>query len=163
MQNRIKSRIAAALGLTVALAAGSMTFMASRAGAQESPAFRNQDTNLLAQVQGKWSWGYEKHGQKFHCVKEIKGNQLIMNTYDDHGDAVYGHVCDCRVQRQGALRIFTFWNVMDTVGPNKGKPVYSKPYSFIYRIMEDGTLAEAHGFFGDEQRSAEFRVWHRVE
>jgi hypothetical protein len=163
MKNWISLRIALRTGAITLLALSHLIINSVNAQVQDLPSLKNQDTNELALVQGKWYWDQELGGRKLHTEKESIGNRTILKTYDEYGEVVYGHVCEFKVEKQGPVKIFTFWNLVDTDGPNKGKFSFKKPYSFIYRIRENGDFTEVHGFLNDERRLPELRIWRRVK
>ena len=99
--------------------------------------------------------------QEGRVVKGVKGNRETVTTYDKEGKQTYAHSVEFRLERQGNVRVFTFFNREVTAGPSKGQKV-AEPASYIYRLRGD-TLEEVWGFLpGQETRELLAAKWRRV-
>ena len=94
-------------------------------------------------------------------VKVVTGNRETVTTYDRSGAVTYAHAVEFRLERQGSVRVFTFFNREITAGPSKGLKV-AEPSSYIYRLRDD-TFEEVWGFLpGQEKRELLAAKWKRV-
>ena len=94
-------------------------------------------------------------------VKVVEGNRETVTTYDAAGNATYAHAVEFRLERQGNVRVFTFFNREVTAGPTRGQKV-PEPSSYIYRLGGEG-FEEVWGFLpGQEQRDLLAAKWKRV-
>src|SRR5215217_574887 len=84
-------------------------------------------------------------------VKVVAGNRETVTTYDAAGNVTYAHAVQFRLEREGKVRVFTFFNREVTAGPTKGQKV-AEPSSYVYRLNGD-TFEEVWGFLpGQEKR-----------
>lgn len=105
----------------------------------------------LAGVQGKWERIMKADGGAFKVVKEHKGNETTVTILDFEGNVVVAKRSEFRLEQTGKVRIFTFFNNVITVGPDKGQ-MDKAPHFYIYRITGD-TFVEVNGLLigdGDE-------------
>jgi hypothetical protein len=120
----------------------------------------------MAKVQGKW----ERSGSSIsrsdpkgthHVGKEIRGSEETI-TYYAQDDLVLGaHRVEFKLEKNGPVGLFTYFNLEITAGQNKGSKE-PRPNSYIYRV-DNNTFAEVWGFLpGQEQRTPELMVWTRV-
>jgi hypothetical protein len=94
-------------------------------------------------------------------VKVVSGNRETVTTYDRAGQQTYGHAVEFRLERQGEVRVFTFFNREVTAGPAKGQRI-AEPSSYIYRVRDD-TFEEVWGFLpGQEKRELLAARWKRA-
>jgi hypothetical protein len=94
-------------------------------------------------------------------VKVVTGNRETVTTYDAAGKVTYAHAVEFRLERQGGVRVFTFFNREVTAGSTKGQKV-AEPSSYIYRLSGD-TFEEVWGFLpGQEKRDMLAAKWKRV-
>ena len=119
----------------------------------------------LKALQGTWERTQVLPGQpgpqEGRVVKEVRGNRETVTTYDREGKLTYGHSVEFRLERQGDVRVFTFFNREVTAGPSKGQKV-PEPASYIYRLRDD-TFEEVWGCLpGQEKRELLAAKWRRV-
>jgi hypothetical protein len=146
----------AVLGVVAALCVG-----ASGAG----PASAEDD---LKAMQGTWERTQvlpdqpgEPGTRTGRVVKVVTGNRETVTTYDADGKVTYAHTVEFRLERQGKVRVFTFFNREVTAGSTKGRKV-PEPSSYIYRLTGD-TFEEVWGFLpGQEQRDLLAAKWKRA-
>ena len=120
----------------------------------------------LKALQGTWERTQVIPGQQGpqqgRVVKEVKGNREIVRSYDKDGKESYAHAVEFRLERQGDVRVYTFFNREVIAGPNKGQMV-AEPASYIYRLRDD-TFEEVWGFLpGQEKRELLAAKWRRVK
>lgn len=117
-------------------------------------------------LQGTWERTHVLPGQLGpqvgRVVKEVKGNRETVTVYDKDGKQTYAHAVEFRLERQGSVRVFTFFNREVTAGPTKGQKV-TEASSYIYRLRDD-TFEEVWGFLpGQEKRELLAAKWRRVK
>lgn len=146
-----------------AAALGAVVVLCLVAAAADPPAGGRD----LEALQGTWERAQvlpEPAGQPAQggrVVKVVKGNRETVTTYDRSGAETYAHAVDFRLERQGDVRVFTFFNREVTAGPSKGLKV-AEPSSYIYRVRGDG-FEEVWGFLpGQEGRELLAARWKRV-
>jgi hypothetical protein len=120
----------------------------------------------LKALQGTWERTQMMPGQtgpqSGRVVKEVTGRRETVTSYDGEGKVTYAHAVEFRLERQGSVRVFTFFNREITAGPEKGRKV-TEPASYIYRVRSD-TFEEVWGFLpGQEQRELLAAKWRRVK
>ena len=94
-------------------------------------------------------------------VKVVTGNRETVTTYDAAGNVTYAHTVEFRLEREGKVRVYTFFNREVTAGSTKGRKV-AEPSSYIYRLRGDA-FEEVWGFLpGQEQRDLLAAKWKRV-
>jgi hypothetical protein len=94
-------------------------------------------------------------------VKVVTGNRETVTTFDADGKVTYAHAVEFRLEREGKVRVFTFFNREVTAGPTKGQKV-AEPSSYIYRLTGDG-FEEVWGFLpGQEKRDLLAAKWKRA-
>src|SRR5262245_32086106 len=60
-------------------------------------------------------------GTTFRAVKEeTLDGQSIVTTYDDVGNVVTAHTATFKLEKRGPVRVFSFFNLVVTAGPEKG-------------------------------------------
>ena len=119
----------------------------------------------LKALQGTWERTQVLPGQpgpqSGRVVKEVKGNRETVTSYDGSGAETYAHTVEFRLQREGNVRVFTFFNREVIAGPAKGQKV-AEPASYLYRLRGD-TFEEVWGFLpGQERRELLAAKWRRV-
>jgi hypothetical protein len=155
-----------AFALLASLSASLVIVVASGVGAQapdrparpaDSGRPRTPEQDLRA-LQGKWEQ-QASPGQKTRVVKEVSGNRETLTTYEE-GRVVYAHAVEFRLEREGGVRVFTFFNREVTAGPSKGQK-FPEPSSYIYRVRGD-IWDECWGFLpGHEDRDVLVKKWKR--
>ena len=120
----------------------------------------------LKALQGTWERTQLIPGpqgpQEGRVVKEVKGNRETVRSYDKDGKETYAHAVEFRLERQGEVRVYTFFNREVIAGPSKGQKV-PEPSSYIYRLRDD-TFEEVWGFLpGQEKRELLAAKWRRVK
>ncbi len=100
-------------------------------------------------------------GTVFRTVKDVGNGQETVVTYDDAGNVVESHQSQFKVEKRGPVRVFSFFNVVVTVGPNKGHTQLDTN-SFIYR-MEGDTIIEAWGLLENDPNAPRMFSWRRVK
>lgn len=132
-------------------------------------AFASQDSSVaqddaeLKRVVGR----YERlvrnaAGTKFRVVKEeLPEGQSIVTTYDDVGNVVVSHTSTFKVEKRGPVRVFSFFNLEVTAGPQKG---HTEPAtnSYIYRV-DDNSFTEVWGMLEGDPNPPQFVVWKRIK
>ena len=100
-------------------------------------------------------------GTVFRVVKDVANGQSNVATYDDAGNVVESHQSQFKVEKRGPVRVFSFFNVVVTAGPNKGHTLL-ETNSFIYRIEGD-TIIEAWGLLENDPNAPRMFAWRRVK
>jgi len=100
-------------------------------------------------------------GTVFRVVKDVANGQSNVVTYDDAGNVVESHQSQFKVEKRGPVRVFSFFNVLVTAGPNKGHTQVDTN-SFIYRIEGD-TIIEAWGLLENDPNAPRMFSWRRVK
>src|SRR4051794_7645250 len=72
----------------------------------------------LAKVQGKWSSVRTEGGMTLRTTKEIKGNKEKITIADEDGAVLYAHENEFKLEKSGRARLFTYFNLRITEGPN---------------------------------------------
>jgi hypothetical protein len=100
-------------------------------------------------------------GTTFRVYKEVIGDQSTVTTFDDVGNVIESHTSTVKIEKRGPVKVYSFFNLMVTAGPNKGH-VEPGTNSYIYR--DDGeTVTEAWGLLeGDPNPPRMFR-WKRIK
>ena len=130
-----------------------------------SPAGENRTLLVLERmpgIVGKW----ERHakneaGQPHRIVKEHKAGKTTLTVYDEAGTIVYQHQSKYKLSRSGEIRIFTFFDMEATAGPDKGKK-RSDTESYAYRINGD-LFYEFRGVVLSDTTPPKIVVWKRVK
>jgi len=124
------------------------------------PVFAEQtDAEDLAKVQGLWErkGGDDVPGLQ-HAIKQITGNHEVVTYYGGGNRVLQAHEVDFKLERRGGVKIFTFFNRVDTEGPNKGQKS-AEPVSYIYRA-DDYTYVEVWGFLPEQaERPPKLLLW----
>ena len=116
----------------------------------------------LAKLQGTWELTRRVQNGTVRSVKVIEGNKTILRRFDPNGAIYWAHTSEFRVAITGRVRVFTFFNLEVTAGPNKGSKSEEES-SYIYRV-DDNTLVEAHGLLiGKEDDEPRIVIWKRVK
>ena len=115
----------------------------------------------LAKLQGKWEMTLKVRGRTVRSVKVIEGNKTVLTRYDENGTLFWAHRSEFKLEITDRVKIFTFFNLEVTAGPQKGGKS-KKPVSYIYAVDED-TWAEAMGLLIDQKdNELHLRIWKRV-
>jgi uncharacterized protein (TIGR03067 family) len=117
------------------------------------------DEEDLAKVQGLWErkGGDDVPGLQ-HAIKQIAGTHEVVTYYGPRDRVLQAHEVDFKLERRGGVKIFTFFNRVDTEGPNKGNKS-AEPVSYIYRA-DDYTYVEVWGFLPEQaERPAKLLTW----
>jgi hypothetical protein len=116
----------------------------------------------LKKVGGRFERYFENAaGTTFHAVKEVIGNQSSVTTYDDAGNIVEAHGSTIKVEKRGPVRIFSYFNLVVTAGPDKGH-TEAGTNSYIYRI-DDDTMTEVWGLLEGDPNPPRMFVWRRIK
>ena len=95
-------------------------------------------------------------------VKVVTGKRETVTTYDAAGKVTYAHTVQFRLEREGSVRVFTFFDREVTAGATKGQKV-PQPSSYIYRLTGDA-FEEVWGFLpGQEKRDLLAAKWKRAQ
>jgi hypothetical protein len=100
-------------------------------------------------------------GTLFRSVKDVGDGKSIVVTYDDVGNVVEAHESEFKIQRHGPTRVFSFYNLVVTAGPNKGHRQL-ETNSYVYRIDGD-TIIEAWGLLESDPNPPRMFAWKRVK
>jgi len=100
-------------------------------------------------------------GTVFRTVKDVANGQSTVVTYDDVGNVVDSHIAQFKVEKRGPVRVFSFFNLQVTAGPNKGHTQVDTN-SYIYRIEGD-TIIEAWGLLENDPNAPRMFSWKRVK
>lgn len=123
----------------------------------------NQLANDLRRIQGTWEREVrpEEKVPYTRVVKQVEGNRERVTYYNADGSVWRAHEVDFRLERQGRVKVFTFFNHVVTDGPDKGKQT-PEPKSFIYRVTNN-TFDEVWGFLPEQNtRTISYHVHKRV-
>ena len=120
-------------------------------------------------VDGKWERS-EQRGPlgmlgTVRIVKEIDSQRRRerVTRYDSAGKLVVAHEVDFRLERaSGPSRLFTFTNLEQVEGPNKGRKSQTS-HSYLYHVSSD-RFVEVWGLLvSDEDRPIEVIQWRRMK
>lgn len=115
----------------------------------------------LAAVQGKWMRTVRTGKGTYKIVKEHTGHQTKLTITNAYGIVVEAKNSEFRLRTTDSVRVFTFFNNVATIGPNKGR-TDKTPQSYVYRVTDD-TFFEVRGLLlGDDDRLSAF-TWKRVK
>ena len=129
------------VGLTVLVIGLGYSFLPLTASvvAQEKDRRGNQEAlkKDLADVQGVWERTVaDGAGQMYRVVKEHRDNKTTQRVLNDKGEVVTAHASEFTLQRNGGVRVFTYFNRKITDGPNKGQETKGEQ-SYVYRVEGD--------------------------
>ncbi len=115
----------------------------------------------LTKLQGKWETTLRAGGRTILNVQTIKGTKSTVERFDEKGELLQSHTADFKLNVNDQVRVFTFFDLRVTAGPQKGKG-FNGPLSFIY-VLKPAVWIEARGLMAD-QRDGEPRlmIWKRV-
>lgn len=99
-------------------------------------------------------------GVRFRTVKEEREGKSLVTTYDDVGNVVEAHTSEYKIEKRGPVRVFSFFNVTVTAGPQKGL-THAGTSTYIYRADEKG-FAEVWGMLEGDERPPQMLVWRRM-
>src|SRR5687768_16514079 len=69
----------------------------------------------LKRLEGRYERNFRNEaGSMFREVLEFAGDQSMNSTYDDVGQLVAGHTSTIKVEKQGPVRVLTFFNSVVT-------------------------------------------------
>ena len=130
------------------------------------PAGPDRDLRLL---QGRWQDSAPgdvpqdvASGEPVRTVKEVSGNRETLTTYAADGAVVYAHAVEFRLEFEGRVPVFTFFNREVTAGPSKGQK-FPEPASYMYRV-KGNTWDECWGFLPEHRdRDVLVKRWTRVK
>jgi hypothetical protein len=130
---------------------------------QDAPsiAAKQDATDELAKVQGKWVRIITASGETYTVIKEHKGNKTTVRWLDPDGNVVAAKKSEFQLEQTDTARIFTFFNNVVTAGPQKGQTDNS-PTSYIYRVVGD-TFVEVNGLMIDDDTQPVVFTWKRVK
>ena len=117
----------------------------------------------LKKVEGRYErFVRNQAGTTFRVIKEeLEGGQSIVTTYDDVGNVVVAHTSTYKIEKRGPVRVYSFFNLTVTAGPNKGltDPATN---SYIYRV-DDDAYTEVWGMLEGDPNPPQFLVWKRIK
>ncbi|MCA9249315.1 MAG: hypothetical protein KDA42_19470 [Planctomycetales bacterium] len=148
------------LALALFLAAlSSAARAADEARKFDSPEVAELKADLNA-MQGRWAREYKNAaGAKFRVEKLVEGNQDTVTHLDANGNIIHAHRSDFKLERAGAVKLYTFSNSEAIAGPNLGAR-REGPRSFLYRI-ENNTMYEVWGLTSGDASPLAVLVWKR--
>lgn len=143
---------------------------AAAEGTGHAPSADRETAIDLQKMQGKWERIVRPEEQVAYkrVIKEIQGNQETVTYYGPHGEVQRVHTVDFRLERYGPVKVFTYYNMRITAGPDANKtPDPGKPsdakQSYIYRLT-DHEFDEVWGFLaGQETRPISYHVHQRLK
>jgi len=115
----------------------------------------------LEKLQGQWEREIRPEEKVTYkrVLKTISGNRETVTYYGENGEIQREHEVEFRLERQGPVKIFTFYNQEITAGPEKGTKVEGSR-SYIYRLTDD-TFDEVWGFLPDQEKRPIYYSVHR--
>jgi hypothetical protein len=114
----------------------------------------------LALVQGIWTNTYRTGGSTIRAVRRIEGNRETLTRYA--GDRVVSAASVAfRLERRKDVKIFTFFNLEVTEGPQKGHKDPTEQ-SYLYHVDHD-SFTEVWGLIEGDLHAPEMIVWRRAE
>jgi hypothetical protein len=157
-----------------ALKEAPVTGAATREGADATPAPGSGSARApgsqrdLRALQGRWQDrdpGERHEGDEANApartVKEVAGNRETLTTYAADGTVVYAHAVEFRLEQEGRVPVFTFFNREVTAGASKGQK-FPEPASYMYRLRGN-VWEECWGFLPEHRdRDVLVKRWTRV-
>lgn len=125
---------------------------------------QNQDqtvAEVLGKLQGKWELTRRVRNRTLRSVKVVEGNRTRLTRFDENGAIYWAHTSNFKIEITEKVRVFTFFNLEVTAGPNKGSKS-KESSSYIFRV-DDSDLVEAHGLLvGEEETAPRIVIWKRA-
>ena len=146
--------IIAALGILLAVLPHSI-------GSAEEERVAEEAHRDLVKLQGKWEMTFRDGGRTIHNVQTIKGTKSTGDRFNDKGELLHSHTADFKLSVNDQVRVFTFFDLRVTAGPQKGQG-FKGPVSFIYVLKPDAWI-EARGLMADQQDGdPSLLTWQRI-
>jgi hypothetical protein len=137
-----------------------LTFLLPFASA--APAADEDSAAEMKRLAGRFERSFTNAaGTVFRVVQDISGDQSIVTTYDDVGNIVEAHQATFKVEKRGPVRVFSFFNLLVTAGPDKGH-TQLETNSYIYRV-DDRSYTEVWGLLDGDPNPPQMLVWRRVK
>lgn len=115
----------------------------------------------LAKLQGKWETMLRAGGQTIHNVQTIKDTTSTVERFDEQGVLLHRHTADFKLSVKDQIRVFTFFDLRVTAGPQKGRG-FKGPLSFIY-VLKPSAWIEARGLLTDQNDGdPRLMTWQRI-
>jgi hypothetical protein len=122
----------------------------------------DDNADEIKRLQGRFERTYANAaGTMFRVVKDVSGDQSIVTTYDDVGNVIEAHTSTFKIEKRGSVRVFSFFNMTVTAGPQKGVVDFATR-SYIYRIDGD-MIGEAWGLLEGDDSPPRMIYWRRVK
>lgn len=123
----------------------------------------DENKNDLARLQGKWQVvGKDATGAEVRVVKTIDGNRELLEQFRN-GELIHAHAVDFKLRRTDEVHVFTYSNMVVTVGPRKGLKGPDKG-SYIYQVRGDQWLTIEGFMIGDpEEGLPDITLFTRVK
>jgi hypothetical protein len=126
----------------------------------EAPDGEMTQQQELASVQGKWKRTVKTDGGILTLVKEHVGNKTTLSILDPNDGILAVKSSEFRLELDGKVRVFTYFNNLFTAGPQAGQA--DKAFkSYIYRVHGD-TFFEIHGMLKGDSGPPTVFTWQRV-
>lgn len=109
---------------------------------------RNEVKRDLANLQGKWETTLRAGDKTIRNVQTIDGGQSKVDRFDSDGVLIHSHTASFKLSVENHVRIFTFFDLRVTEGPQKGGR-FKGPRSFIY-VLDGDVWTEARGLLADQ-------------
>ena len=116
----------------------------------------------LKRLEGRYERTFQNEaGTTFRSVQEFAGDQSVITTYDDVGQVVAAHTSTIKVEKQGPVRVLSFFNLLVTAGVKKGA-VQGGTSSYIYRLEGDYFI-ESWGLLEGDRSQPRLFAWKRIK
>ena len=80
----------------------------------------DDNADEMKRLQGHFERTYANAaGTMFRVVKDVTGDQSVVTSYDDVGNAIEAHTSTFKIEKRGPVRVFSFFNLIVTAGPQK--------------------------------------------
>jgi len=119
----------------------------------------------LNPLQGQWERELTPEDLKAglrRAVKEIKGNKETVTFYGEDNKLLRRHTVDFKLEKNGDIRVFTYFNMEVTDGDGKGNK-RNDPVSYVYRVYEDRFFEVTGLLPGQEQQAVTVFLWKRLK
>ena len=122
----------------------------------------DDNADEMKRLQGRFERTYANAaGTIFRVVKDVTGDQSVVTSYDDVGNVIEAHTSTFKIEKRGPVRVFSFFNLIVTAGPQKGAVEFATR-SYIYRIDGD-MIGEAWGLLDGDDSPPRMLYWRRVK
>jgi len=126
------------------------------------PCKADDNADEMKRLEGRYERTYANQaGTWFRVTKDIAGDQETVTHYDDVGNVVVANTATIKVEKRGPVRVFSFFNVVVTAGPDKGEQHF-QTVSYIYRV-NDESFVEVWGMLEGDPNPPQIMSWKRAK